>query len=34
MISERDIWVAANEVIKSQNDPIWFAVQRYDALLE
>ena len=34
MISDRDIWAAANEVIKSQNDPIWFTVQRYDALLE
>jgi hypothetical protein len=34
MVSDRDIWATANEVIKAQEDPIWFAVQRYDALLE
>ena len=34
MICDRDIWIAANEAIKAQDDPVWFAVQRYDALLD
>lgn len=34
MISDRDIWTTANEVIKAQDDPILFAVTRYDELLD
>ena len=34
MISDRDIWTTANEVIKSHDDPILFAVTRYDELLD
>lgn len=28
MIADRDIWAAANEVIKWQSDPLWYAAQR------
>ena len=34
MITDRDIWTAANEVIKGNSDPLVFAAQRYDALLD
>ena len=34
MISDHDIWTAASEVIKSHDDPILFAVTRYDELLD
>ena len=34
LIPDRDIWAAANEVIKGNSDPLVFATQRYDALLE
>ena len=34
MITDRDIWTAASEVIKSHDDPILFAVTRYDELLD
>lgn len=34
MISDRDIWTTANEVIKSHDDPILFATTRYDELLD
>ena len=33
MVSDRDIWAAANEVIRAEADPILFAVTRYDDLL-
>jgi hypothetical protein len=32
--SDRDIWTAANEVIKANDDPLLHVAMRYDALLE
>ena len=32
--SDRDIWTAANEVIKANDDPLLHVVMRYDALLK
>lgn len=34
MIPDRDIWTAASEVIKAEDDPILFTVTRYDELLD
>ena len=34
MISDRDICIAANEVIKGYDEPLLHAAQKYDALLD
>ncbi len=34
MISDRDIWIAANEVIKTYDDPVFHAAGRIDELLD
>ncbi len=33
-VSERDIWIAANEVIKAHDDPLLHAAMQYDRLLK
>jgi hypothetical protein len=34
MFSNRNIWIAANQVIKAHDDPLLYAAQRYNALLD
>jgi hypothetical protein len=34
MVSDRDIWTAANEIITTHDDPLLHAAMRYDALLD